>query len=218
MIQTGVNFGEIHSYYDLGLILSAVDIPAAVPKTNYIDIPGGDGSLDLSEVHGDIKYNDRECAFTFTVAQSIRESEWEERKTLVCNALNGRTFNITLDKDPDYYYTGRCTIDGYSVEKRLRQIVVKAKVKPWKYKQTVTALSFPLSADVQQIEIINARKKVCPVIECTHDNTIVQFAGTEYHLSTGAHKVLDIQLAEGSNTLYISGSGSVKFTWQEADL
>lgn len=218
MIETGVNFGETHSYYDLGLILSAVDIPAAAPKTNYIDIPGGDGSLDLSEVHGDIKYSDRECTFTFTVSKSIRESEWEERKTLVCNALNGRTFRITLDKDPDYYYTGRCIVDGYSVNKRIRQIVVKAKVNPWKYKQMLTVNVFALTSDVQEIEIINARKKAFPIITCTNDNTVIVCGGTAFSLNAGNHKSLDIGFTEGSNVLKISGTGTVTFTWQEADL
>lgn len=218
MIETGVNFGEIHSYYDLGLILSAVDIPAAVPKTNYIDIPGGDGSLDLSEVHGDIKYSDRECTFTFTVSESISESEWEERKTLVCNALNGRAFRITLDKDSDYYYTGRCAVSGYAVNKRLRQIAVKAIVNPWKYRQEVTVNTFDLTTKIRSIEIINARKSVCPSITCTDDNTVVTFGGSTYYFKAGTHKVLDIRFKEGTNAIQISGTGKITFTWQEADL
>lgn len=218
IFQRGISFGEIHSFYDLGLILSEVDIPAAKPKTRYIDIPGGDGSLDLSEVHGDIKYSDRDCKFTFTAARPMSGSEWEEHKTIVSNALNGKAFRITLDKDPDYYYTGRCEIDDFSVNKRIRQIVVKAKVNPWKWKQNVTVNEFELSNFTQEIELVNARKKVCPVIECTNDNTNIVWKNTYYMLNAGTHKLLNIQLSEGSNVLGVAGSGTITFTWQEADL
>ena len=218
IIKRGISFGAIHSYYDLGLILSKVEIPAAKPKTSYIDIPGGDGSLDLSEVHGDVKYSDRECEFTFTAARTMSGSEWEAHKTMVSNALNGKAFRITLDKDPDYYFTGRCEIYSVPVNKRIRQIVVKAKVNPWKWKQGVTVLSFPLSATEKEIEIINARKKVCPMIECTNDDTVIVWGDTSYYLNAGSHKVLDIQLSEGSNVLLVSGEGTITFTWQEADL
>ena len=218
IVKRGISFGDIHSWYDLGLILSKVSIPAAKPKTNYIDIPGKDGSLDLSEVHGDIKYSDRECIFTFTAANSMSDSEWEAHKTMVCNALNGRAFRITLDKDPDYYYSGRCSVDDNSSNKRIRKIVIKAKVRPWKYKQTVTVNSFSLSSVLREIEIMNARKKVCPTIECTHDDTTVVFGENAYTISAGTRKVLDIQFSEGSNVLLVSGQGTITFTWQEADL
>ena len=63
----GIQFNDIHSYYDLNLILSVVNIPPAQPKTNYVDLPGGEGSLDLTEALGEVKYNDRDCTFTFTM-------------------------------------------------------------------------------------------------------------------------------------------------------
>ena len=67
MIETGILFGNIHSFYDLNLILSAVDIEPAKPKTTYVDVPGGDGSLDLTEALGEVKYYDRTHKFTLTM-------------------------------------------------------------------------------------------------------------------------------------------------------
>ena len=86
MIDRGISFGNIHSYYDLNLILSKAEIPPAEPKENYIDLPGGNGSLDLTEVHGEVKFKDREgCKFTFTMNPSsdLSDAAYEEKKTEV---------------------------------------------------------------------------------------------------------------------------------------
>ena len=138
----GVNFGNVHSYRNLNLILSEVYIPPATPKTTYIDVPGADGSIDQTEALGEVKYNDRDCEFLFSV---LPTDDFEEKKTEVSNLLNGQVFKITLDKDPDYYYQGRCTVDKYQADKMLRQITVKAKVHPYKFKQAPTAVAWTIA-------------------------------------------------------------------------
>lgn len=220
MIETGIYFGDIHSFYDLNLILSSVSIPPAKPKTNYVDIPGSDGSVDLTEAHGEVKYNDRDCKFTFTMnpAGDLSEVAFEEKKTEVSNALNGKEFKITLDKDEDYFYQGRCEVSEYLSDKRIRQVAVTAKVKPYKFKQNVTVLTFALSETEKTVNIKNGRKSVCPSIECSDDNTLIVFGTTSISLSAGTHKVLDIQFTEGNNQLKLSGTGTVTFSFQEGDL
>ena len=217
MIETGVLFNETHSYFDLNLILSAVDIPPAKPKTTFIDVPGADGSVDLTEAHGEVKYSDRECSFTFTMLPTD-SSTWEEKKTEVSNLLNGRVFNITLDKDDEYYYSGRCEVKGFEVDKKIRQIVVSAKVKPYKFKQNVTVMKAALTNTPKTVNLMNGRKTVSPSIECTNDDTVVVFGDATFNLSAGKHKVLDIQLVEGNNVVTVSGTGSVTFSYQEGDL
>ena len=246
MIETGVYFGETHSYYDLNLILSAVDIPPvapktsrcparrpagfplfwcagppaippAAPKTNFVDVPGADGTVDLTEAHGEVKYSDRECSFTFTMLPTD-SSTWEEKKTEVSNLLNGRVFKITLDKDDEFYYLGRCQVSGYEVDRKIRQIVVMATVKPYKFKQDVTVMKYALTNTPKSVSLINGRKTVSPSIECTNDDTVIVFGDATFNLSAGTHKVLDIQLKEGNNAVTVSGTGSVTFTYQEGEL
>lgn len=217
MIETGISFNDVHSYDDLNLILSKVEIPPASPKTTYVTVPGADGSVDLTEAHGEVKYTDRDCKFTFTVLPG-GDSTWEEKKTEVSNLLNGKVFNITLDKDDEYYYTGRCTVSAFSSNKRLRQIVVTAKVKPYKFKQNKTILQFDLTNTPTVMNIANSRKTVTPSIECTNDNTVISFNGATYNLSAGTHKILDIRFTEGANTVTVSGTGTVTFSFQEAEL
>lgn len=213
----GILFGAIHSYDDLNLVLSSHKISPAIPKTNYIDIPGGNGSVDLTEANGEVVYNDRDCSFTFTVNPSD-ELTWEERKTEVNNLLNGRVFKITLDDDPDYYYKGRCTINDQTRNKNIKQFVVNARVAPFKLKQKETVRKFNLSNVPTNIKLPNGRKPVSPVVECSNNNTVITFGSATYRLNAGTYKLLDIRLVEGSNILTVSGSGTIVFRYQEGDL
>jgi hypothetical protein len=217
MLETGICFGEIHSYYDLNLVLAPfVPVPAQ-PKTNYIDLAGGDGSLDLSEVHGEVKFCDRDFTFTFTVHPADKMT-FDEKVTQVSNALNGNKCKITLDRDEEYYWEGRCTVDSYLQDKRLKKIVVKAKVKPYKLKQNKTVSIFALTSTEQTVNIRNGRKTVVPLITCSADNTVVVFGSIEKVLSAGTHEILDFQLKHGDNIFKVSGSGTIKFEYQEGDL
>ena len=52
-MYTGVTFnGKIHTWRDWGLIPVRIYIPMPEPKVQEIDIPGGDGSIDLTEING----------------------------------------------------------------------------------------------------------------------------------------------------------------------
>lgn len=217
MITRGIFFDDIHSFYDLNLILSVSEIPPATPKTSYIDIPGADGSLDLTETHGEVKFSDRKCKFTFTVHPQS-DSTWEEKKTEISNLLNGKRCKITLDKDDEFYYLGRCSVDEYASDKRINKIVISAKVNPYKFKQYVTTVNTELSGGQKTLNIMNSRKTVSPTITCTNDNTIVTFEGNAYNMSAGQHKFLNIQFKEGNNTVTVSGKGAVTFEFQEGEL
>ena len=220
MIETGVSFNEIHSYRDLNLILSRVEVAPAAPKTNYVDIPGADGSLDLSEALGEVKFSDRTIKLTFTMnpGGDLSEAAWEAKKTQVSNRLNGLSCKITLDKDPGYYWQGRSTVDEYQSTKRLRQFVISAVVRPYKLKQEVTVVSTAISSEGTTVTLKNSRRPVCPIVSCTNDSTKVVFDGATYVFSQGDHKNLGVRLVQGDNEVTVSGTGTVTFTYQEADL
>ena len=133
-IERGVHFGDTHSFRDLNLVLAPFDYTPAVPKTNFIDIPGGDGSIDATEADGTIHYQDREFTFIFSVMPGDKLT-FEERQTVVARALHGKRFEIVLDKDPEYFWRGRVWIDEYASNKRLRQIAIVARVSPYKVKK-----------------------------------------------------------------------------------
>lgn len=218
MQNKGITFGEVHSYEDLNLILSVCpDMPPAKPKTTYIDIPGADGSLDLSEVHGEVRFSERENKYTFTM-HPAEEMTWEEKMSEVSNLLNGKRMQMVLDKDADYFWDVRVTVDSYNSDKYLHQIVISVKAMPYKYRQYYTVREISLTGTENTVNLSNGRKTVCPVIECSNNDTSITFENATYKLSAGKHELLDIQLKQGLNKVTVSGTGTVTFTYREGEL
>lgn len=135
----GIRFGKYHSYDDFGLILSSVHIPPATPKTTYVDIPGADGQIDLTEALGCVRYQMREAEFVFTTKPG---NDIELTKRLVSNALNGLYCNIIVEKDPEYYWQGRLTVSAYGYEYPVDKITIKATLKPYKLKHNLTVVGY----------------------------------------------------------------------------
>ena len=209
----GVWFDDVHSYTDLNLVLSEVNLPPAIPKTTFIDIPGGDGSVDLTEALGEVKYKSREGSFTFT---AFPTDDFEVKKRQVSNLLNGKRCKIRLDKDPDYYWIGRCVVDEYASDKNVHTIVVAFVVAPYKLKNSLTTVTVPAGTSVVRT-LQNARKTVVPSITCTAEATIL-FNGITFKFNSGTHKNLDIELKEGGNQVTVTSTKAVVFTYQEGDL
>lgn len=220
MIETGVLFDDIHSFRDLNLVLAPFTLVPAKPKTSYIDVEGRDGSIDASEANGKITYEDREFAFTFTVFPKD-ELTFEERQTVVSNALNGKRCKITIEKDPEYYFDGRCTVNEYFANKKLRQIVVGVRCAPYKMKQHETVLSFDLASNEQRTIILqNGKKRVVPIIEVS-GSVSVGFGGYSNTYKDETFKDLNICLLEGTNILTLKASSNpatIKFTYREGVL
>lgn len=212
-MMKGIWFDDVHSYYDLNLVLSEVKIPPATPKTTFVDIPGGDGSVDLTEALGEVRYKDRACKFTFTVFPS---DDFDEKKQEISNLLNGKRCNITVDKDPDYYWDGRCSVDEYSSNKNLHKIVVGATVAPYKLKTKQTTIIIPAGENVT-VSLQNGRKTVVPTILCTAE-TVIVFGDSTFKFSAGTQKDLGIKLVEGKNLVTVTSTSDVTVTYQEGDL
>lgn len=213
-MMKGIKFDNIHSFEDLNLILSQVDIPPATPKEVYIDIPSGDGSVDLTEALGEVRYNNREATVTFT---ALPQDDFEQKKREVSNLLNGVRFKkIILDKDPTYYWVGRCKINEYASDKNLHKIVVGAVLAPYKLKKDETVVTIPTGENTPVI-LKNSRKTVVPTITCAEETTIT-FGGNLYKLNSGTHMVPNIVLKFGDNPMTVTSDGAVKFTYQEGDL
>lgn len=212
-MMKGIYFDDIHSFKDLNLVLSKAVIPPATVKTKYIDIPGGDGSADLTEALGAIKYKDRECSFTFTV---FPYEDFEQKKTYISNLLNGKRCKITIDKDPEYYWVGRCKVNSYASDKNLHTLVVGATVSPYKLKTTETTVIIPAGESVAR-ELTNGRKSVVPTITTTAAAQVI-FEGNTYNLGVGTHTILNIELKYGKHQVTVTSAAPVKFTYQEGDL
>lgn len=210
----GISFNGIHSYRDLNLVMSSADIPPASPKTVFVDVPGGDGTVDLSEALGGIRFSNREASFVFTV---LPTDDFEQKKTQISNLLNGKRVEIILDKDSGYHWTGRCAVNEYASDRRIHKITVGATLSPYKLKNEPTTVTLTATGTAQSRTLTNARMPVVPEITCTAAVTAV-FGGNTYQMNAGTHKIPGIRLTEGENVIQVSGSGTVTIKYREGDL
>lgn len=217
--MNGVCFNEIHSYYDLNLILSECTISPATPKTNFVDVAGASKSIDLTEALGTVAYNDRTGQLVFSV---LPEDDFEEKKSEISNFINGKRFRITLDKDPDWFYVGRCSINNWSSDKKLRQIVVDLRLHPYKYKHQETVVvcdkNFTSSMLVSYF-LPNAKMPVIPTLTAVN-MVYIEFGNIKTSLGEGTHQIPELCLCEGGAEIKVQmpSTSSLTIKYQEGSL
>lgn len=128
-----VTFGEKNTYDDWRLVPSSRPLfnPPA-QKVTTIDIPGGDGLLDLSEaLTGYPVYQNRTGSMEFIVLNDFRP--WEVAYSDIMNYLHGRRMRAILEDDPAYFYEGRFTVNKWASQKDWSRITIDYSVGPYKW-------------------------------------------------------------------------------------
>lgn len=214
----GTTFGSVHSHRDLHLIQQSADVQPAQPKLNLVDVPGANGSKDLStQPAGRVVFEDRVITWTFALYPG---ENWSQKHRQVSNALNGLACDIVLDDDPDYYYQGRLSVKKYKVDGLLRQITIEAICRPYKLKRVETRVVSALNTTYRTLALVNERKPVVPVITVTAETTLRWNGGTVV-VNAGSHLVADLVLEPGANLLEAktnSGSGEITVAYREGAL
>ena len=135
----GIKFGNYHSFNDLHLILSKQTIGTPPPKKETIDIPGGDGVLDVTEFFGEVKYENRALSFEFTAL--VPQSQFMDLFSLIQNALHGQKMTIALDENPNWYYIGRIEVSEWKANKAIGLITIDCDCEPYKHRLTSEAVN-----------------------------------------------------------------------------
>lgn len=207
-------------------------------KTQYIDIPGGDGILDLTNaLTGRPRYGNRQGSFEFIVINGY--GDWASRYSNIATYLHGRSFRATLDDDPLFFYEGRFTVNEWKSDAHYSRIVIDYNVGPYKtstlstgerwlwdpfrFTGTVTGRG-DLIRTYKNLTINNSSLSVVyvadvyetsPIFVCrkinntTAFNMTVTFNSKTYTLKLGSNQFDAITLSEGENTFVFNGTGVV---------
>lgn len=128
-----ITFGEKNTWDDWRLAPAyrpAFKPPAQKVKT--LDIPGGDGLIDLSEaLTGYPVFQNRTGSFEFVVMNDFKP--WHIAYSDIMDYLHGQKLHAVLEDDPDYFYEGRFTVDEWKSEKDWSRIVINYDVGPYKW-------------------------------------------------------------------------------------
>lgn len=137
-----IQIGEKNTYEDWGLILTKCDMGFPVPKTKYIDIPHGDGAIDLTEtISGKVNYSNREGVLEFDLIAEPRERTKIIAK--ITAYLHGRVHSVIIPDDPNYIYRSRLTINSLQTSYMVNKLVINTISDPYKLhpQKTVVELS-----------------------------------------------------------------------------
>lgn len=210
----GVTIGKLHSFHDLGLWLKKYpEITPPVPKTNYVDVPGADGALDLSKVlTGHMTYNRRTITMAFSIL-GPREA-WPDKHSSIMDALHGLEMDVILDDDPEYAYTGTMIVSGYDPQKVTSGVTITADIEPYKTRIEPTKQVFTVRGSLTE-SVPTMRKPVCPRITASAAMRM-SFGGASYSLKAGENVLDDVILrGDAANTFTFTGDGTVTLEYRE---
>ena len=122
----------LNTYDDWFLIPTSRPVfnPPSV-KTKYIDIPGADGVIDLTETLRKCPvYNNREGSIEFIVENG--HGEWWEAYSAIMDYIHGQYVMAVLEDDPEHYYEGRFFFNEWKSDKDWSRITLDYNLKPYK--------------------------------------------------------------------------------------
>lgn len=128
-----VTFGEKNTWDDWRLVPSSRPVfnPPA-QKTKTLEIPGGDGVIDLSQsLTGYPVYQNRTGSIEFIVMNDFKA--WHMAYSDIMDYLHGQTLRAVLEDDPEYFYEGRFTVNSWKSEKDWSRITIDYDVGPYKW-------------------------------------------------------------------------------------
>ena len=204
----GAAFGDKRSKDDYGAVMNYARITPPSVKENYVDIAGGNSSIDLTEAVGGVVFEDGEIDFKFTLFDP-------DKKKQIKNDLHGNRMKIVLDREPEFYYEGRVSVTSEKQTGNIYELCMKAKVKPYKMKKLLVHEEEINGA--KEIILFSKRMPVMPVIT-VKGSIAVSYEGIRFSLETGVYEIPEITFQNGMNRLKVSGRGTIRLEYREGEL
>lgn len=211
-------FNNFNTWYDWDLVLEEKAISLPEPKTHTVELDGRSGSLDLTEsLTGEVVYKDRTISASFWTCEGNRKHRDDVYKKIV-SALHGKKIKIIEPDDPDHYFYGRVKIKNASNTIPYMKFDLEATCEPWRYALEESVRSVDVNGEVIGVVMRNEGvKTLSPVVTVT-GSIAISYGEDSVALTDGSYKITGLKLKQGANVAYVSGTGSVTFTYREAGL
>lgn len=233
-MNCGVTFDErIHTWRDWGLNLVSIYIPMPEPKTQIRDIPGGDGSIDLTEINGRPAYNDRSGLELVFDLMDEDYKVWFMKYSEFAKEIHGKKVKMILDDEPDYYYMVRLNLDGQKTNPVFGEITLSGTAEPFKYDHAASNEPWKwspfnfragvirnlrnqiISSENHTIKILGAGIDTPPIfIVSEADNLKLTHEGRTYTLKVGRNRFPAVRVGKEDVTLTFSGVGKISVEYR----
>ena len=213
--MSDIRFGTKWAHADYGLIVAPYAILLPEPQTNFVEVPGRDGALDLSEALGTMRYADRIIPLSL-----YARAPFDALISAFAADVHGRRMNMIFDRDPTFYYDARMTIEDVERHWGYCELSLECRVKPYKLEQFETAITV-LPAGTATVTLTNTRMPVVPSINVSAEMTLTfTISEKDYSvtLPAGTHTIPSLVLLEGDTEIGITGTGSATFAYRKGAL
>ena len=212
-----VLFGNLRSYTDLGLFLTDAEIGTPEPKRTVVEVPGRNGSLDLTyALSGEITYKNRSIKLTFAMADY--QHRWTILFSQILAQLHGKLMQVQIEPDTSYYWDAFCKVNTVKSDRNLGTIVVELDAYPFKKKTVLTTYDVSgTTAGHSQICVCD-RMPVVPNFYATQA-CVLAFGSITKNLAVGNNSFTDIVFHEGNSKIIVTGTGAtVTVSYREGRL
>lgn len=233
-----ITFGDKNTWDDWHLIPATRPVfnPPEI-KTHYVDIPGANGQIDLTEsLTGYPLCENRTGSIEFYVANGYED--WAVLYSKIMNYLHGKRMRATLEDDRYFYYEGRFEVNKWTSDKWWSKITIDYDVYPYKkepntsiepwlwdpfdFEQGIIRDYNALVVDgTLELEILGREEYVVPKITVDSDDgsgMTVKVGSITYELSDGVNVNPNIVVGETNVTLTFTGNGTVSVNYQGGSL
>ena len=230
-----ITLGDKNTWDDWHLIPKSRPLfnPPSV-KTNYIEIPGGDGSLDLTTaLAGRPVYKNRTGSWEFYVENGFKD--WAVLYSEIMTYLHGKKLKAILEDDPDYYYEGRFAVNAWKSDPNWSIITIDYEVAPYKRSLVVAGNdwlwdTFNFETDVIRsyenlpvsgsltVVVVGDSMPVPPTIVASVAGMTVTYNGDTYNLNKGSNYISELTIQEGENTFIFGGTGTITILYERGRL
>lgn len=221
-----ITFGDKNTWDDWHLIPSSRPLfdPPEV-KNHFVEIPGGDGVLDLTTaLVGRPLYNNRIGSIEFYVENGFKN--WTVLYSEIMTYLHGQKMRAILEDDPGYYYEGRFSVNKWRSDRERSIITIDYNVGPYKRNIIGSDEDWPWDPfnfetgviryyknlpvnGVLSLVVIGDTMPMLPTIITSASGMSVEFEGATYTLQKGANTFREIVLQNGENIMVFRGNGTI---------
>lgn len=128
-----ITIGEKNTWDDWHLVPTSRPVfnpPSLKKKT--LEVPGGDGLIDLSEaITGYPVYNNREGSVEFIVMNGYKA--WHNAYSDIMDYVHGQSRKAILEDDREFFYDGRFTVNNWKSDKEYSKITLDYSLGPYKW-------------------------------------------------------------------------------------
>lgn len=226
----GVKINDIDTLIEYGLALCAeYSIEAPTLKETRVDIPGADGSVNLSyALTGKPVFNDRKISFS--LFRSTQDSDIVRLRSILMTQFHGKDVQLVFPFDGSVYYSGVLQV-GDMANYNSSVIPVTMTASPYRIERITSVenwlwdpfdldtgiargyIDLPVETPTEYI-IIGSYMPVSPVFDVTGEDIGLYYHDTFYELPEGRSSVLGLTLDPGENSLIFTGEGSVSIEFR----